>query len=265
MGSVVKRRCCDLAEPLGQEASERYDQVISIRTPGEAAQPEKSLIGDALDDIRSHRGLPVVVVTLALFWLAFQWGLGNDVVLPTLAARSLVAIDDGQTWMSGVAAVLVAGLAAFVFWSATQLLDCVVVLGTLRWLPRMTARFGRWVRFRGWVSTYDQMSWSTRWSIAYLAGASAVCLIDVFATGQPGIGKRWKIVAQTVLLSSGSVALVVLLIASAVMASRRFPSLEPVASVLLRFAPNPLTWLVVVGLAVATGRLRTALSAPKRS
>jgi len=198
-------------------------------------------------DFAQAAGLKLIAVVLLLAWMAFQWGFGNDVLLPSIVASAFDGVDDGETWRAGGAAVAAATLAGFGFWAITQALDAVIMLTGLRLVPGITQRVSAFLQRKGWVTPYRDMKWSTRWIIAYATGVSALCLVDAFATGEHGVRSRRGIIATATALSAGSVALVVLLVSGAAMIGKRIPATEGAAETLIRYAKNPLTWIVIFG------------------
>ena len=200
-----------------------------------------------------------------LVWMAFQWGLGNDILLPSIAATAFDTIDDGSAWSRGFIAVGAAAAAGFVFWTITQLIDVIVVMTGLRLLPAMTERLSRFLRAKGWVTPYRDMRWSTRWIIAYASGASLLCLVDVLATGRQGMRDRKKMASSAILLSAGSVGVVVGLVAAAAMVGKRVPATADEADDFVRYARNPLMWIGVFVVVFLIGRFRSSRRTPPRT
>lgn len=208
-------------------------------------------------DFSASIGWKLPIVLGLLLWMAFQWGFGNDTILASAAASTVDVLDDRETWGSGLSAAVGAALVALAFWATTQLIDVVVMLVGLSHLPAITDRLSRFLRRKGWVTPYADMRWSTRWIIAYATGASVVCLVDVFATGRPGLRGRWPMVAATIALSAITVGLVVGAIAGVAMVAIRIPATEAAAEVFIRFAKNPLTWIIIFGAVYLVGYLRS--------
>lgn len=210
----------------------------------------------------------VLGVVALLGWLVFQWGIGNDALLPTISARAFDAFEDPAVidaaggdlrWGAGVLAALAAGLVGFVFWTVTQLLDAVLVLLGIRLVPNIVDRLGDNLRERGWVKEWSDLAWSTRWMIAYGVGASAAGLVDALATGRPGVrGRRWMI-CTAALVSSVTVGLLVTAVAGAAVVGLRIEAAQPATEVFIRFAKNPVTWLVIFGLVIAVNSVRSRL------
>lgn len=221
----------------------------------EDAAPPESLWQSVKRDFAGASGWKVLAVVGMFVWMAFQWGWGNDILLPSLAATAFDAVDDGETWTSGIAAVGAAAAVSFVFWWLTQLFDAVVMLSGMGLLPNITKRISRFLRKRGWVKPYAEMKWSTRAALAYAAGASLLCQVDLFATGVQGVRVRRRMILETTVLSAGLVATVVALVTTAAMVATRVPATESGAEVFIRYAKNPLTWIVILAVAYGAGAL----------
>ena len=216
-------------------------------------------------DLAGASGIRVLGVVALLSWLLFQWGIGNDALLPAISARAFDAFEDPTVidvasgdlhWGAGVLAALAAGFAGFVFWTLTQLLDAVLVLMGTRLVPNVVGRLGENLRQRGWVKEWRELAWSTRWMIAYGVGASAAGLVDALATGRPGVaGRRWMI-CSAALVSSVTVGLIVTAVAGAAVVGLRIEGAQPATEVFIRYAKNPLTWLAIFGLVIVVNSIR---------
>jgi hypothetical protein len=254
--AVVRSRTTRQAttqQATGQDNTGQQNTGQQSTTDESAAPPTLRQV--IRGDFAAASGLKLLAIVLLLAWMAFQWGLGNDILLPTIAANGYDSVDDGETWSRGLAAVGVAALAGGGFWAMTQALDAVVVLGGLRLIPGITERLSSYLRRKGWVTPYAEMKWSTRWIIAYATGVSLLCLIDVFATGTQGVKQRRGMIAGAVALSAGTVGALVALVAGAALTASRIPATEDGAVVFIRFAKNPLTWVVIYAVVFLVGRL----------
>jgi hypothetical protein len=192
-------------------------------------------------------------------WIIFQWGFGNDALLPVLVARTGTWIDDETTLIRLVLATTGAGLVGLLFWAVTQTIDAVVVIAGADLMPNTVARLSAGLRRRGWVKPWAELSWVDRWLIAYGAGASAAVLVDALATGRPGLHGRRSMVASAVALSSGSVGLVSFVITGLALSGLRFPSTEPAARRIIAVVSSPLFWLAVLSAVFIGSRLRHRL------
>ncbi len=222
----------------------------------ESPPRNESVWQTAKRDLSGATGLMLLAVVGLLVWMAFQWGFGNDAVLPTVAANAFDLVDDGASWSRGAAGVGAAMVAAFVFWGASQLLDAVIMLSGLRIIPRLTQRISHYLTRKNLVKPYDELSWTTRWGLAYATGVSVICLVDVFATGRPGLAGRRRMILASTLLSAGTVSLVVGLVVSAAMVATRIPAVSDEAEVFISVAKNPLTWIGLFSVLFVIGALR---------
>lgn len=198
-------------------------------------------------DFAQAAGLRLLGVVAMLAWMVFQWGWGNDVLLPPIIARAFDAVDDGDSWASGIAAVLAGTGAGSIFWGLTQLLDGIIVLSGLSLVPGTTDRISRFLRRNGWVKPVSELSLGTRFLIAYASGASVLCLVDVFATGERGLRSRRIMLLKAVALAVAGVMLVAGVVTTAVAVGARVPATSDAADFVVRYASNPLTWLVIYG------------------
>lgn len=238
-------------EPAGRDSADG---------PGSADDPvilatSESLWQTVKRDFSSATGARIVGVIVLLAWMGFQWGFGNDILLPPIVARAFEAVDDGKTWLSGIAAIAAGTGAGSAFWGFTQAIDAVIVLTGLRLIPNITARISNFLRGKGWVKPFADLSLGTRFLIAYASGASILCLVDVFATGRPGLRSRGRMVAQAVGLAIAGVAIAIMVVCIVIAVGSRVPATEGAAEFVLRYARNPLTWLVIYGSIVGISAL----------
>lgn len=214
-------------------------------------------------DFAHATGFRLLGVVALLSWLAFQWGWGNDILLPPIVARTFEAVDDGSTWPSALISTTVGTAAGSLFWGLTQTLDGIIVLAGLRLVPGISERIARSVKRQGWVKPFADLSLGAKFLIAYASGASMLCLVDVFATGQPGLaGRRW-VLAQSVALSVAGVAVSVAAVLSATAVGLRIPATTAAADTIVHYGANPVTWLVIYsslfGLSLTGSKVRATL------
>jgi len=225
-----------------------------------AETTDESLWQTVKGDFANATGLRILAVAAMLLWMAFQWGWGNDILLPPIVARAYDAVDNGETWLSGVGAVAASTGAGSLFWALTQALDGIIVLAGLRLLPGITARISGFLNRQGWVKPFHELSFGTRFLIAYVSGASVLCLVDVFATGKPGLRSRRRMLAQAVALAAAGVAIAIVVVTSVTVVGARIPATESAAEVVVRYAKNPLTWLVIYGSIIGISALFSRFS-----
>lgn len=198
-------------------------------------------------DIRRATGRRLAGVLVIVVWMVFQWGWGNDIVLPTIVVRTFEAVDDGQTWLAGGSAIGAATLVGGLFWALTQSIDVWLVVSGCALIPGVTNRISDALRRQGLVKPYAELSLATRLVLAYMSGASLLCLLDVFATGEVGLRHRRAIVIEAISLAIATVSIVVVIVTSALALGARVPATRGVTDVVVQFARNPLTWLAIYG------------------
>lgn len=211
------------------------------------------------NDFADASGLRLLGVAGMLLWMAFQWGWGNDILLPPIVARTFEALDDGITWTSAIGSTAGATAVGSLFWGVTQTLDGVIVLSGLRLVPGVTARISRLLARQGLIKPFTELSFGTKFLVAYASGASLLCLIDVFATGRPGLEARRRMLGQAVALAVAGVAVAVVVVTGAAAVGRRVPATKGAADVVVRYASNPVTWLVIYGSLVGLSALGSRL------
>ena len=210
-------------------------------------------------DFADSTGLRVLAVGGIFLWMAFQWGWGNDILLPPIVASAFEAVDDGETWLSALGACLAGVGAGSAFWGATQALDGVILLLGLGLIPGVTARIGTFLQRKGWVKPVSELSLGTRFLIAYATGASVLCLVDVFATGRPGLRGRGRMLVEAVALAVAGVGAAIAVVTIVTSIGTRIEATEAAAEVVVRYAKNPLTWLAIYASVVGVSALRSRL------
>ncbi len=239
-----------------RSAKSRPDPFCDVRT----------LWSDLVADLSARPGRATLAGVGIVAWLGFHWGLGNDVALAVISARTYNAVDTVSGVVPGIAAVLAATVVGAAFWAATQILDVMIVLTGLQLVPRVSNRLRATVVQRFSVVPAARMRPTTRLMVAYTMGASALCLLDGLATGDFGIGSRRRLIGHSVALSAGSVGLVLGLITTLTMIGRRVPAWRPAAESFARWAAVPWTWIVLfVAAALIRGAFDRFRAAPVES
>jgi hypothetical protein len=225
----------------------------------ETEHSELTLWETVKSDFAQSTGLRLLGVAAMFLWMAFQWGWGNDILLPPIVATAFEAVDDGETWSTAIGASAAGTAAGSLFWGVTQAIDGIIMMLGLRLVPGVTARIGSFLQRKGWVKPVAELSLGTKFLIAYATGASVLCLIDVFATGEPGLRSRRGLLAQAVGLAVAGVAAAIAVVTIVTAIGTRIEATEDAAEVIVRYAKNPLTWLVLYAAVVGLSSLRSRL------
>lgn len=212
-----------------------------------SSEPSGRLRAAVSSDFRAAAGLRLLLVVIMLGWLAYQWGFGNDATLPTLVANAVLAIDDGESIRRGAFAIAAGFAVGFLFTLVTQVVDVLIVMLGFSQLPSTTAWISSYLRKKGWVKAYADMTWTGRWMLAYGVGTSAVLLVDRFARNKTSTDDQNRIIVISTALASISVGLVSAIIVTIAISALRFPATERAGEIVIRVASNPFTWLALFG------------------
>jgi hypothetical protein len=194
-----------------------------------------------------------------LFWLAYEWGIGNETVTPWLLAN-VIADNDG------IEAVLAAAAVGFAYTVVQQLLAGLTALAGFSMFDR-TAQ-AAWSRLRARFTTvpgeWSSLGLAGRSVLVWGLGTTAVALVQITATGEVGVRRHRRAVVESALLCGVLVAIVGGSVAALAVGSRRVDALEGPTEWVLRVLGNPLLWIgiLVVGAVVHVARGRQAVVEP---
>ena len=206
-------------------------------------------------DFRASQPLRRLALCAVVFWLAYEWGIGNEVVTPWLLAR---VIND-RPGLEAIPAAIVVG---FVFTTLQQLLAGVTALAGFSMFDR-TAR-AAWQRLG---TQFDSIpgEWSTlglfgRSVLVFGLGTTAVALVQITTTGEVGVKRHGRAVTESAVLCGAAVALVAGAVGALAVAGRRIEMLAPLTEWMLRVLGNPLFWLGLLVLAAVVNLARRRAS-----
>lgn len=209
-------------------------------------------------DFRASEPLRRVALCGVVFWLAYEWGIGNEVLTPWLLAR---VINDRP----GLEAIPAAFVVGFVFTALQQLLAGVTALTGFSMFDRtahaawqrLTARFGS---IPGEWSTLGLFSRSV---LVFGLGTTAVALIQITTTGEVGVRRHRRAVTESAVLCGALVGTVAGAVGALAVAGRQIEMLAPFTEWMLRVLGNPLFWLgLLVLVAIVNVARHRASSSP---
>ena len=212
-------------------------------------------------DFRASEPLRRVALCGVVFWLAYEWGIGNEVVTPWLLAR---VISDRP----GVEAIPAAIIVGFTFTVLQQLLSGLTALVGFSMFSR-TAH-AAWQRLRGQFSSIPG-EWSTlglfsRSVLVFGLGTTAVALVQITTTGEVGVRRHARAVTESAVLCGAIVGVVAGAVGALAVAGREVEMLAPFTEWMLRVLGNPLFWLalvvVVAVVNVARNRVSSSVDGP---
>lgn len=216
----------------------------------EHGAPDETLRRAFLADVRASRWRQRLLLVLAVGWIAYEWGLGNETVTPWLL--SWVISEHHGWWVVGLAAVV-----GFWFTFAQQLIAGLSVLAGLSVFDR-TAR-AAWARLERRVDTerlrWDGVGLVYRGVAVFTLGTSAVAVLQVVSSGRVGVGVHRRIVVESALLCATIVGALAAVVAAIGQFGRSVDVLATPTDWVLRVLGNPLFWIGVLGLYLVAQRL----------
>ena len=197
-------------------------------------------------DFRASGPLRRVALCGVVFWLVYEWGIGNEVVTPWLLARII-------TDRPGLEAITAAIFVGFVFTALQQLLAGVTALAGFSMFNR-TAR-ASWqrlgARFGSIPGEWSTLGLFSRCVLVFGLGTTAVALVQITTTGEVGVRRHGRAVTESAVLCGALVGAVAGVVGALAVAGRQIATLAPFTEWMLRVLGNPLFWLGLVVL-VAT-------------
>jgi hypothetical protein len=189
-----------------------------------------------------------------VFWLAYEWGIGNETVTPWLLARVIAERD-------GIGAIPAAALVGFTFTAVQQLLAGFTALAGFSMFERTAA--AAWSRlenrFGSVPGEWSSLGFTGRAVLVFGLGTTAVALLQIMATGRADMRRHRRAVVEAALLCGTMVGVLGGAAGALAYSGRRIDAIDGGVDWVLRVLGNPLFWLgilVVVALVHIVGRDR---------
>ncbi len=235
------------------------DSELPERRPHD--QPaEPALRAAVTADFRTSEPLRRVALCGVVFWLAYEWGIGNEVVTPWLLAR---VISD-RPGLEAIPAAIVVG---FVFTALQQWLAGLTALAGFSMFTRTAhaawQRLG--ARFGSIPGEWSTLGLFSRAVLVFGLGTTAVALVQITATGEVGVRRHLRAVTESAVLCGVLVGTVAGLVGAAAVAGRQIEMLAPFTEWMLRVLGNPLFWLGLVVLVAVVNVARNRASSSRVS
>lgn len=202
-------------------------------------------------DLRISSAWQRVALVGVAFWLAYEWGAGNEALTPWIIARTISST-------SGLESILITAMVGFGFTLVQQLASGFTALLGFSLFDRTAAaahqtlerRLGR--APRGW----NQLGIVSRTVLVFGFGTTAVVLLENVSSGSTHRRQQRRVVVQSATLCAVTVAAIAAAAATVAEMGRRVDVLSGHTEFVLRVLGNPLTWigLVVVLLVVNSAR-----------
>lgn len=236
------------------------DSELPDRWPPDTSA-DRALRTAVTTDFRTSGPLRRLALCGVVFWLAYEWGIGNEVVTPWLLAR----VISERPGLEAIPAAIVVG---FVFTAIQQLLAGLTALAGFSMFDR-TAR-AAWQRlsaqFGSVPGEWSGLGFVSRSVLVFGLGTTAVALLQITTTGEVGVRRHGRAVTESAVLCGALVGLVGGAVGALAVVGRRIETLAPFTEWVLRVLGNPLFWLGLVVLVamvnVARHRASSALVVP---
>ena len=193
----------------------------------------------ALADLRSATLVQLLALVTVCAWLAFEWGPGNEIAVPTILMSVLNRI-------AGPEAILIMPIAGFAVGFGLQLVSGLIAAVGFSMLNHTSkAAWAMLQRWRPESESRDFLSlgWPGRWGVAFFIGTTAVVLIQLFTTGEAAASRHVRAVLISASLVGATIGAIALAVATAVVLGRRYPTAEPYVDSTVDLLSNPLFWI----------------------
>jgi hypothetical protein len=208
-------------------------------------------------DFRASGPLRRIALCGVVFWLAYEWGIGNEIVTPWLLAR----VISERPGLEAIPAAIVVG---FVFTALQQLLAGLTALVGFSMFDR-TAH-AAWRRLAAQFSSipgeWSRLGLFSRSVLVFGLGTTAVALLQITTTGQVGVRRHGRAITESAVLCGTLVALVAGAVGALAVAGRQIEMLAPFTEWMLRVLGNPLFWLGLLVLVAVVNVARHRMSSP---
>ena len=132
-----------------------------------------SLRGAIAADFRDATWRQRLALVAVAFWLAYEWGPGNETVTPLILLRILRDSSGAET-------IVVTAAVGFAFTTAQQVLSGLTALLAFSMFTRSAN--AAWQRLGGGAE-WSTLQWPARAAIAFGLGTTAVALTQTVSTG----------------------------------------------------------------------------------
>lgn len=194
-------------------------------------------------DLRTSGWRQRVLLVLAVGWIGYEWGLGNETVTPWLLSW---VISEQRGWST----IVVAGAVGFVFTLIQQLLSGLSVLAGFSVFERSAnAAWGRLARrVDPERLRWDGANLAYRTVIVFTLGATAVALLQIVSSGRVGVAVHRRAVVQAAFLCATAVGVIGSLAGAIGHVGRSIDVLSAPTDWVLRVLGNPLLWIGLIVL-----------------
>jgi hypothetical protein len=202
------------------------------------------------DDLRGSSWRQRFLLVVAVGWITYEWGLGNETVTPWLLSW---VVSEHEGWST----IVVAGAVGFGFTLVQQLASGFSVLAGFSIFDRSAQ--AAWTRLSRRVDPerlrWDDASLGYRIIIVFTLGTTVVALLQIISSGQVGVVRHRVAVVQAALLCACAVGVLGCAAGAIGHAGRSIDVLSAPTDWVLRVLGNPLFWIGVLGIFMLSQRV----------
>ena len=203
-------------------------------------------------DFRCSSAAQRIALVAVVFWLAYEWGAGNEALTPWLIARTIAST-------SGLKSILVTALVGFTFTLVQQLVSGSTALVGFSMFENTTAV--AWNRLQRRLGD-SAKGWSglgilSRTVLVFGLGTTAVVLVETVTSGHVDRRRHRPVVLQSAVLCASAVGAIAAIAATLAIVGRRVDALRGSTELILRVLGNPLLWIGLVVIVIAVQAART--------
>lgn len=203
-------------------------------------------------DFAASSGRQRLALVAVVFWLAYEWGAGNEAFTPWLIARTIAAT-------SGYGSIPIVAAVGFGFTLVQQLVSGFTALVGFSMFERTSAAAWRRLtsRLGSEPTTWSELGVVSQGVLVFGLGTTAVVLIETVASGRDERRVPRRTVIRSAILCALGVGVIAGCAAGVALAGRRNDALRGTTDLVLRVLGNPLLWIGLVGVVLLVHYLRS--------
>lgn len=230
------------------------DDLASVDLADRPGAPAPGLAGGfraaVRADLASSRWPQRLLLVVAVAFITYEWGLGNETVTPWLLSW---VVSEGDGWST----IAVAGAVGFGFTLVQQLASGFSVLAGFSVFDRSAN--AAWARLSRRIDPerlrWDDASLAYRLVIVFTLGTTVVALLQIVSSGRVGVARHRAAVVQAALLCATAVGVLGCAAGAVGQVGRSIDVLSAPTDWVLRVLGNPLFWIGVLGIFMLSQRV----------
>jgi hypothetical protein len=203
-------------------------------------------------DFADSRWPSRLALVAMLFWIAYEWGVGNEMLTPWI----LVQVISASNGWASIPATAVVG---FVFTAVQQAISGLTALAGLSMFDRTANALWTTLRtrYQNVPGEWSQLNLPHRSLLVFTLGTTAIALIQTMATGKTGVRRHLSIILRSAVLCGVLVGALGAAAAALAEIGHRVQFLSTPTDWTLRVLGNPLFWLGLLAIVLLNRVIRS--------